>query len=91
MLPSIKTALIAGAAIAALSQVAFAADVKIAVIGGITGPIESLAPPIIAGGKYVFQEVNEQGGFWKDGTKVQTVVLDDTCSDATKAADAGDR
>jgi len=91
MLPSIKTALIAGAAIAALSQVAFAADVKVALIGGITGPIESLAPPIIAGGKYVFQEVNEQGGFWKDGTKVQTVVLDDTCSDATKAADAGDR
>jgi branched-chain amino acid transport system substrate-binding protein len=91
MLPSSKTALIAGAAIAALSQVAFAADVKVALIGGITGPIESLAPPIIAGGKYVFQEVNEQGGFWKDGTKVQTVVLDDTCSDATKAADAGDR
>jgi len=91
MLPSIKTALIAGAAIAALSQVAFADDVKVALIGGITGPIESLAPPIIAGGKYVFQEVNEQGGFWKDGTKVQTVVLDDTCSDATKAADAGDR
>jgi branched-chain amino acid transport system substrate-binding protein len=91
MLRRIKTALIAGAAIAAFSQVALAADVKVALIGGITGPIESLAPPIIAGGKYVFQQVNEQGGFWKDGTKADTVVLDATCADATKAADAGDR
>lgn len=91
MLPRIKTVLIAGAAIAALSQVAFAADVKVAIIGGITGPIESLAPPIIDGGKIVFKQVNEQGGFWKDHTKVDPVVLDATCADATKAADAGDR
>jgi len=91
MMPRLKAALIAGVAIAALSQAAFAADVKIAIIGGITGPIESLAPPIIDGGKFVLKQVNDQGGFWKSGDKAVPVVLDDTCADATKAADAGDR
>ncbi|MGN6549941.1 MAG: ABC transporter substrate-binding protein [Pararhizobium sp.] len=91
MLPQIKAALIAGVAVAALSQAAFAADVKIGFIGGITGPIESLAPPIMDGGKEALKEVNDQGGVWKSGDKLVADVLDDTCADATKAADAGDR
>lgn len=91
MMPKIKAALIAGVAIAGLTQAAFADDVKIAIIGGITGPIETLAPPIIDGGKFVLKQVNDQGGFWKSGDKAVPVVLDDTCADATKAADSGDR
>ena len=91
MLPKLKTALIAGVAIAALTQAGFAADVKIGVLGGITGPIESLAPPIVDGAKFAMQQVNDDGGLWKSGDKLVADVGDTTCADATKAADAGDR
>lgn len=83
-------ALAAGVALAALAGPALAEDVKFGFLGGITGPIESLAPPIVDGANLAFKHVNEQGGLL-DGKTAVMLVGDTTCADATKAADAADR
>lgn len=90
MLPKLKMALAAGVALAGLSGAAMAADVKFGFLGGVTGPIESLTPPIIDGANLALTHVNEQGGLL-DGKTIELVVADTTCADATKAADAADR
>ncbi|MEX3007340.1 ABC transporter substrate-binding protein [Hoeflea sp. TYP-13] len=90
MLPKLKMALAASVALAGLSGAAMAADVKFGFLGGVTGPIESLTPPIIDGANLALTHVNEQGGLL-DGKTIELVVGDTTCADATKAADAADR
>ena len=57
-------------------------------IGGFTGPIESLPPPIFAGAELVVKQVNEQGGIL--GGELKIVSADGAC-DATAAAAAADR
>lgn len=83
-------ALAASVAVAATAGAASAEEVKFGFLGGVTGPIESLVPPIIDGAKLAFDEVNEQGGLL-GGMTATMVVADTTCADATKAADAADR
>ncbi|MEM6461149.1 MAG: ABC transporter substrate-binding protein [Pseudomonadota bacterium] len=90
MLPKLKMALATGVALAGLSGAAMAADVKFGFLGGVTGPIESLVPPIIDGAKLAATHVNAQGGLM-DGQTIEVIVGDTTCADATKAADAADR
>lgn len=90
MLPKLKMVLAASVALAGLSGAAMAADVKFGFLGGVTGPIESLVPPIIDGANLAVKHVNEQGGLL-DGKTIELVVGDTTCADATKAADAADR
>ena len=80
-------AAVAGMAIAAGS--AQAADVKIGFLGGFTGPIETLVPPIHEGAKLAVKQINEQGGIL-DGQLVM-VQGDSTCADATAASNAADR
>ena len=80
-------AAVAGMAIAAGS--AHAADVKIGFLGGFTGPIETLVPPIHEGAKLAVKQINEQGGIL-DGQLVM-VQGDSTCADATAASNAADR
>lgn len=79
-----------GVAVAALSGPALAEDVKFGFLGGLTGPIESLTPPIVDGAQLAARHVNEQGGLM-GGDNLVFVVADTTCADATKAADAADR
>ncbi len=78
----------------AASSVAFAgaaqAEVKIGFIGGFTGPIESLTPPIFEGAKLAVAQVNEQGGIL-DGQELAMPSADTTCSDASAASNAADR
>lgn len=90
MLPKLKMALVTGVAIAGLSGAAMAADVKFGFLGGVTGPIESLVPPIIDGANLAATHVNDQGGLL-DGKTIEVLVGDTTCADATKASDAADR
>ena len=90
MLPKLKMVLATGVALACLSGAAPAADVKFGFLGGVTGPIESLVPPIIDGTNLAATHVNEQGGLM-DGKTIEFVVADTTCADATKASDAADR
>ena len=80
---------VAGAAMLAASVAAQAADVKIGFLGGFTGPIESLVPPIHEGAKLAVKQINEQGGIL--GGQLVMVQGDSTCADATAASNAADR
>lgn len=87
---NLKTTLSLTVALAVLGAAApaLAEDVKLGFIGGFTGPIESLTPPIFAGAELVVKQVNEQGGIL-DG-QLSIVSADGAC-DATAAAAAADR
>lgn len=69
---------------------ALAEDVKIGVLLGFTGPLESLAPAIAAGAELAMQEASESGKFM-DGSTVTAVRADDTCIDAGAATAAAER
>ena len=75
---------------AMLVQAAAVADVKIGFLGGFTGPIESLVPPIHEGAKLAAVHVNDQGGVL-GGQKLDVPSGDTTCADAAAAANAADR
>jgi branched-chain amino acid transport system substrate-binding protein len=79
---------VAGAALFAAAP-ASAADVKLGFIGGFTGPIESLTPPIFNGAKLALQNINDQGGILGGG-KLTIESADGAC-DSTAAANAADK
>lgn len=72
----------------ALAAPALAEDVKLGILGDLTGPIESLAPPIVAGAQLAFDHVNAQGGLL--GGKIVTVTGDSAC-DPSVAGPAADK
>ncbi|WP_346796687.1 ABC transporter substrate-binding protein [Halomonas sp. Bachu 37] len=78
----------------AVSTLAFSAlaqaEVKIGFLGGFTGGIESLTPPIFDGAQLAVKQVNEQGGIL-DGQELVMPSGDTTCSDASAASNAADR
>jgi branched-chain amino acid transport system substrate-binding protein len=79
--------LAAAAAILAATP-ALAADVKVGILGDITGPIEALAGPIVKAAQQAFDDVNAQGGIL-DG-KVVAVTGDSAC-DPSVAGPAADK
>ncbi|MEO8881999.1 MAG: ABC transporter substrate-binding protein [Devosia sp.] len=83
----LMTALAASALVAAAP--AFADDVKLGFLGGFTGPIESLTPPIFNGAKLALQNINDQGGILGGG-KLTIESADGAC-DATTAGNAADK
>jgi branched-chain amino acid transport system substrate-binding protein len=89
----IKTKSILTLAVAAsvlgLAVPALAEDVKLGILGDITGPIESLAPPIVAGAQLAFDNVNAQGGILNGG-KIVSVTGDSAC-DPSVAGPAADK
>ncbi|HUF45704.1 MAG TPA: ABC transporter substrate-binding protein [Aestuariivirgaceae bacterium] len=82
----------AAAAVATLvaAPIGAAADVKIGFLGGFTGPIESLTPPIFESAQLAATHVNEQGGLL-DGQKIEMPSADTGCVDATMAVNGADR
>ncbi|MGM0638502.1 MAG: ABC transporter substrate-binding protein [Pseudomonadota bacterium] len=66
------------------------AEVKLGFLGGFTGGIESLTPPIYDGAQLAVQQVNEQGGIL-GGQPLVIPSGDTTCSDASAASNAADR
>ena len=85
-----KHSILAAVAVAAMALPGAAmADVKIGFLGGYTGPIESLTPPIAEAAKLAAKHVNDQGGT-KAGN-IEVVTGDTTCADATAASNAADR
>jgi branched-chain amino acid transport system substrate-binding protein len=83
---------ILGLAVAAtvlgLAVPALAEDVKLGILGDLTGPIESLAPPIVAGAQLAFDQVNAQGGLL--GGQIVTITGDSAC-DPSVAGPAADK
>jgi branched-chain amino acid transport system substrate-binding protein len=84
-----KKLMMATAATAMMASGALADDVKIGVILGFTGPIESLTPHMADAAELAMKEVNDSGKF-AAGTVV-SVRADSTCIDAAAATAAAER
>jgi branched-chain amino acid transport system substrate-binding protein len=76
------------ASVFALAAPAMAEDVTLGFIGGFTGPIEQLTPPIFAGAELAAKNVNDQGGIL--GGKLSFISADGAC-DATQGGVASDK
>ena len=85
LLATAATALVAGAA----SAEGHGSEVKLGVILGFTGPIESLTPDMAAGAELAMAEVTEAGNLL-GGMTVTPVRKDSTCVDAAAATTAAE-
>lgn len=85
-----KKLLMATAASALVAGAVSAEDIKLGVILGFTGPIESLTPAMAAGGEFAMKEVSDSGKLL-DGSTVTPVRADSTCVDAGAATAAAER
>lgn len=81
---------VAAAALTAASLPAQAQEIKLGFLGGFTGPIETLVPPIYDGAKLAVDQINAQGGVL-DGRTITLLQGDSTCIDTTAASAAADR
>ena len=70
--------------------VASAQDVKLGVLFGFTGPIESLTPSMADGAELAIEEVNDSGALL-GGLQVVAVRGDTTCIDSAAAVAAAER
>jgi len=86
-----KTLLLASCTAAALLLPAAAsAQVKMGIILGFTGPIESLTPDMKNGAEMAFKEVSDSGKLL-GGETISVVTADSTCVDAAAATAAAER
>lgn len=84
-----KKLLLASVAATAFAGAASAEDIKIGIVLGFTGPLESITPNMAAGAEMAMKEVNDTGKFGL-GTLV-SVRADSTCVDAAAATAAAER
>ncbi len=74
-----------------MASVSFADDaIKIGLLAGFTGPIESLTPPMAAAAELAMSEASDSGIFL-GGKKIKSVRGDSTCIDAAAATAAAER
>ncbi|MGD1882079.1 MAG: ABC transporter substrate-binding protein [Paracoccaceae bacterium] len=74
----------------ALATSSTAEEIKLGVIFGFTGPIESLTGPMASGAEMAMAEVSESG-LLLDGATVSSVRGDSTCIDSAAATAAAER
>jgi branched-chain amino acid transport system substrate-binding protein len=85
-----KLLLASAATLAAGAAFAQGEPVKMGIILGFTGPLESLAPTMAAGAELAVSEVNAAGTLL-DGATIETVQGDSTCIDASAATTTAER
>ncbi|WP_425050608.1 ABC transporter substrate-binding protein [Psychromarinibacter sp. S121] len=90
-----KKLLMATAAVAAMTAGGAQAEshggaVKIGIILGFTGPIESLTPQMADSAELALTEINDAGGIL-DGLMLEPVRADSTCIDSAAATAAAER
>lgn len=86
-----KKLLLASTIMAALSGTVMAEDtVKVGILQGFTGPIESLTPAMAASAELALKEASDSGELL-GGTKLEPVRADSTCVDAAAAQTAAER
>jgi branched-chain amino acid transport system substrate-binding protein len=86
-----KKLLTATSACALLASGAMAGEeIKLGIIYGFTGPIESLTGPMASGAELAMQEVTDSG-MLLDGASVTSVRGDSTCIDSAAATAAAER
>ncbi|CAJ2375836.1 MAG: Branched-chain amino acid ABC transporter substrate-binding protein [Arenicellales bacterium IbO2] len=80
-----------GAAMAAaLSAPAHSQDIKVGILLGFTGPIETLTPGMADSAELAMREASNSGNLL-GGKKVEAVRADSTCTDAAAATAAAER
>ncbi|PJF10994.1 ABC transporter substrate-binding protein [Pseudorhodobacter sp. MZDSW-24AT] len=84
-----KKLLLATAATGLFAGAAAAEDIKMGIILGFTGPLESITPNMATGAELAISEVNASGKFTLGN--VVPVRADSTCIDAAAATAAADR
>ncbi len=83
--------LLLASAVAALSAgMASAEEIKVGVLIGFTGPIESLTPAMSAGAAMAAKEASDSGKLLA-GSTITVVAADSTCTDAAVATAAAER
>ena len=87
-----KKILLASIAFFVLTTVAYADghEVKIGILLGFTGPIESLTPPMAASASLAMKEASDSG-LLLGGKSITPVRADSTCVDASAATAAAER
>ncbi len=85
-----KKLLMATATTALLAGAASGEEIKIGIILGFTGPIESLTPSMADGAELAIKEVSDSGKLL-GGAKITPVRADSTCIDAGAATAAAER
>lgn len=68
-----------------------AKDVKIGILFGFTGPVESMTPSMAAAAELAIEEINQSGMFLGGGHSVSSVRADATCIDSAVAQSAAER
>jgi len=85
-----KKLLLASTVLAMTAGPALAEDIKVGVLLGYTGPIESLTPDMAASAELAFKEVNASG-LLLGGKKIISVRADSTCVDSAAATTAAEK
>ena len=76
--------------VAMLTTTVVAENIKMGIILGFTGPIESLTPTMAASAEMAFKEASDSGKLL-GGSTVEVVRADSTCIDAAAATSAAER
>jgi branched-chain amino acid transport system substrate-binding protein len=87
---NMKRLIAAGTAAVLMATATQAEDIKLGVIYGFTGPIESLTGPMAAGAELAMKEVSDSG-LLLGGSTVSSVRADSTCIDSAAATAAAER
>ncbi len=82
--------LLIAAALLMQSSLAAAEEIKVGIILGFTGPIESLTPAMAAGAELALSEASKSGSLL-GGASIIPVRADSTCIDAAAATSAAER
>lgn len=85
-----KTLMSTAAVLSLMAGVAMADEVKVGILFGFTGPLESITPTMAAGAELAMAEVSASGKFM-GGSTVVAVRSDSTCVDASAATSAAER
>jgi branched-chain amino acid transport system substrate-binding protein len=85
-----KKLLLASTVLTVLSAPVAAEEIKIGIILGFTGPIESLTPAMADGAELAFSEASKSGSLL-NGSTVVSVRGDSTCIDSAAASSVAER
>ncbi|MCH8176796.1 MAG: ABC transporter substrate-binding protein, partial [Proteobacteria bacterium] len=85
-----KKILITSTLLAMMSLPVVAAEIKIGILLGFTGPIESLTPSMADGAELAMSEASKSGSFL-DGSTIVAIRGDSTCIDAAAATATAER
>lgn len=80
----------AASAMIAAAPAAFANEIKIGVLLGYTGPLESITPHMAASAELALKEISDSG-LLLDGATITPIRADSTCVDAAAATAAAER